>query len=65
MKKITAILVQRSDDYHIFVKGRIGIWDCGRTLKRAIDNFKSTLKSYDREMETLEVNIDTITEITW
>lgn len=65
LSKITAILTQRSGDYHISVKGRLGIWDCGHTLKKAIDNFKSTLKTHDCEMETLEINVGTITEITW
>lgn len=65
MKKITAILTQRSDDYYISVKGIFGIWDCGTTLKKAIDSFKRLLKTHNYEMETLEVNIDTITEITW
>ncbi len=65
MTKMIAILTQRSGDYHISVKGRPGIWDCGHTLKQAIDNFKSTLKSHDREMETLEIDVNTITEITW
>jgi len=65
MKKITAILTQRSDDYHISVKGMLGIWDSGKTLKKAIDNFKRLLVTNDYEMETLEVNVNSITEITW
>lgn len=65
MKKITAILTQRSGDYHISVKGNTGIWDCGKTLKEAIKQFKLTAKTFNLEMECLEIDIDSITEITW
>ena len=65
MKKVTAILNQRGNDYHIYVEDNTEIWDCGKTLKQAIENFKRTAKSHNREMERLEVDINTITEIAW
>ena len=62
MKKITAILKQRGDDYHICEKGRPEIWSAGKTLKQAIICFKRTLKTFNKEMETLEVDINSIRE---
>ena len=65
MKKVTAILTQRSGDYHICIKNKPGIWDCGKTLKQAIDAFKRTAKTFGFELETLKIDVNTITEITW
>jgi hypothetical protein len=65
MIPITAILTQRNGDYHISVKGKTDIWDCGKTLKQAVDAFKRTIKTHNLEMESLEVDINSITEITW
>lgn len=65
MIKTTAILRQRSGDYHISVKGNPGIWSCGKSLHVAIEAFKRTLKTFNFELETLEVDINSITEITW
>ncbi len=65
MKKITAILIQRSGDYHISVVDNSGVWDSGKTLKQAIDAFKRTAKTFGFELGTLKIDIDTITEITW
>ena len=62
MKKITAILTQRTADYHVSVKGNTGIWDCGKTLKEAIKQFKLTAKSFGFEMECLEVDISSIVD---
>lgn len=65
MKTITAILKQRNDDYHISVENHPEIWDCGKTLKQAIDAFKRTIKTCNLKVGDLKVNIGTITEITW
>lgn len=65
MKKVKAILKQRNDDYIITMIDNPAIWDCGKTLKSVIDAFKRTAKSHGFELETLEVNVDTITNITW
>lgn len=65
MIKVTAIFRQRGSDYHISAKDNPAIWDCGKTPKKAIDAFKRTAKSHNLEMGTLEINIRSITEITW
>lgn len=64
MEKITAILRQRGADYHISVVNQPAIWDCGKTLKKAIDNFKKTAESHDLEMQVLKIDVNTITETT-
>ena len=65
LKPITAIFKQRSGDYHISVKDNSAIWDCGKTPKQAIDNFKRTAKSHNLEMVELGIDIKSITDITW
>lgn len=42
----TAKIVQRSDDFIVSMASQPGTWDCGRTIKHAVENFLRTAQSH-------------------